>query len=85
MPDFATASALMWLVTLGALLAAALAVAATAATTVLERAEEIGLMKGVGRAANKERGSVRGECYCSRWQGGATGCVVGSQLQASQA
>ena len=41
-------SALMWLVTLAALLAAAVAVAATAGTTVLERKSEIGLMKALG-------------------------------------
>jgi putative ABC transport system permease protein len=42
--------ALMWLVTLAALLAAALAVGATAATTVLERRTEVGLMKALGAA-----------------------------------
>ncbi|HXN24253.1 MAG TPA: ABC transporter permease [Candidatus Dormibacteraeota bacterium] len=41
-------SALMWIVTLAALLAAGLAVAATAATTILERRTEIGLMKALG-------------------------------------
>ena len=41
-------SALMWLVTLAALFAAALAVGATSATTVLERRPEIGLMKALG-------------------------------------
>ena len=38
-------STLLWIVTLAALLAAALAVAATSATTVLERRAEIGIMK----------------------------------------
>ncbi|HXN65518.1 MAG TPA: ABC transporter permease [Candidatus Acidoferrales bacterium] len=41
-------SALLWVVTLAALIGAALAVAATAATTVLERQREIGLMKALG-------------------------------------
>jgi putative ABC transport system permease protein len=41
-------SGLMWLVTLAALFAAALAVAATSATTVLERRSEVGLMKALG-------------------------------------
>jgi len=41
-------SGLMWLVTLAALFAAALAVGATSATTVLERRSEIGLMKALG-------------------------------------
>lgn len=40
--------ALMWLVTFAALLAAALAVAATAGTTVLERTTEVALMKALG-------------------------------------
>ena len=43
-------SALMWLVTLAALVAAGLAVGATSATTVLERRTEIGLMKALGAA-----------------------------------
>ena len=39
---------LMWLVTIAALFAAALAVGATSATSVLERRSEIGLMKALG-------------------------------------
>ncbi len=42
---------LMWLVTFAALLASALAVGATSATTVLERRSEIGLMKALGASA----------------------------------
>src|SRR3989442_13068428 len=41
-------SALMWLMTLAALVAAALAVGATSATTVIERRAEVGLMKALG-------------------------------------
>ena len=41
-------SGLMWIVTIAALFAAALAVGATSATTVLERRSEIGLMKALG-------------------------------------
>jgi putative ABC transport system permease protein len=41
-------SGLMWMVTIAALFAAALAVGATSATTVLERRSEIGLMKALG-------------------------------------
>jgi putative ABC transport system permease protein len=41
-------SGLMWMVTIAALFAAALAVGATSATTVLERRVEIGLMKALG-------------------------------------
>ncbi|HUK32250.1 MAG TPA: ABC transporter permease [Candidatus Acidoferrum sp.] len=44
-------STLLWVVTLAALIAAGLAVGAVAATTVLERQKEIGLMKALG--ANK--------------------------------
>ena len=41
-------STLLWIVTLAALGAAALAVAATSATTVLERRAEVGVMKALG-------------------------------------
>jgi putative ABC transport system permease protein len=41
-------SILFWLVTLAALVAVALAVGATAATTMLERRSEVGLMKALG-------------------------------------
>jgi len=41
-------STLLWIVTIAALIAAALAVGATAATTVLERRGEIGIMKAIG-------------------------------------
>ena len=41
-------SALLWIVTLAALVAAALAVGAMAASTVLERRGEIGIMKAIG-------------------------------------
>jgi putative ABC transport system permease protein len=41
-------SGLLWIVTITALFAAALAVGATSATTVLERRSEIGLMKALG-------------------------------------
>ena len=41
-------STLLWIVTLAALIAAALAVAATSAATVLQRRAEIGIMKAIG-------------------------------------
>ena len=41
-------STLLWIVTIAALIAAALAVAATSATTVLERRGEIGILKAIG-------------------------------------
>jgi putative ABC transport system permease protein len=73
-------SALMWLVTLGALLAAALAVAATAATTVLERAEEIGLMKALGAPRILVGAFFLGEQWLLALLGGATGYVAGLVL-----
>ena len=73
-------SALMWLVTLGALLAAALAVAATAATTVLERAEEIGLMKALGAPRILVGAFFLGEQWLLALLGGATGYVAGLGL-----
>ncbi len=73
-------SSLMWLVTLGALLAAALAVAATAGTTVLERAGEIGLMKALGA----HKATVGAFFLMEQWLlalvGGAAGYVVGLGL-----
>jgi putative ABC transport system permease protein len=41
-------STLLWIVTIAALIAAGLAVAATSAAAVLERREEIGVMKAIG-------------------------------------
>jgi putative ABC transport system permease protein len=41
-------SLLLWIVTIAALIAACLAVAATSATTVMERRAEVGLMKALG-------------------------------------
>jgi putative ABC transport system permease protein len=73
-------SALMWLVTLGALLAAALAVAATAATTVLERAEEIGLMKALGAPRILVGAFFLGEQWLLALLGGATGYAAGLGL-----
>jgi putative ABC transport system permease protein len=73
-------SALMWLVTLGALFAAALAVAATAGTTVLERAGEIGLMKALGAPRMMVGAFFLGEQWLLAFIGGATGYVVGIGL-----
>jgi putative ABC transport system permease protein len=73
-------SSLMWLVTLGALLAAALAVAATAGTTVLERSNEIGLMKALGA----HRSTVGAFFLMEQWLlallGGAVGYAAGLGL-----
>jgi putative ABC transport system permease protein len=73
-------SALMWLVTLGALLAAALAVAATAGTTVLERASEIGLMKALGAPRIMVGAFFLGEQWLLALLGGATGYAIGLGL-----
>jgi putative ABC transport system permease protein len=73
-------SALMWLVTLAALLAAAVAVAATAGTTVLERREEIGLMKALGASRWLVGAFFLGEQWLIALLGGAAGYVAGLGL-----
>jgi putative ABC transport system permease protein len=73
-------SALMWLVTLAALLAAAVAVAATAGTTVLERREEIGLMKALGASRALVGAFFLGEQWLIAFLGGAVGYVAGLGL-----
>lgn len=72
--------ALMWLVTLAALLAAALAVAATAGTTVLERTEEIGLMKALGAQRRMVGAFFLGEQWLLALLGGAAGYAIGLGL-----
>ena len=72
--------ALMWLVTLAALLTAALAVAATAGTTVLERATEIGLMKALGAPKALVGAFFLGEQWLLALAGGATGYLGGLVL-----
>lgn len=71
---------LMWLVTLGALLAAALAVAATAGTTVLERASEIGLMKALGAHKTTVGAFFLMEQWLLALLGGAVGYLAGLGL-----
>jgi putative ABC transport system permease protein len=73
-------SALMWLVTFAALLAAALAVAATAGTTVLERTTEIGLMKALGASRTLVGAFFLGEQWLLALLGGAAGYAVGLGL-----
>ena len=73
-------SALMWLVTLAALLAAAVAVAATAGTTVLERREEIGLMKALGASRWLVGAFFLGEQWLIALLGGAAGYITGLAL-----
>lgn len=72
--------ALMWLVTGAALLGAALAVAATAGTTILERTEEIGLMKALGAPRMMVGAFFLGEQWLLALFGGAAGYVVGLGL-----
>jgi len=72
--------ALMWLVTVAALLGAALAVAATAGTTILERTAEIGLMKALGAPRMMVGAFFLGEQWLLALLGGAVGYAVGLGL-----
>ena len=71
---------LLWIVTLAALGAAALAVAATSATTVLERRAEIGVMKALGASNTLVGGIFLAEQLLLALTGGAIGFVVGALL-----
>jgi putative ABC transport system permease protein len=70
-------SALLWLVTIAALVAAGLAVAATAATTVLERQREIGLMKALGASTWLVGAFFLGEQILLAVVGGSVGYAAG--------
>jgi putative ABC transport system permease protein len=72
--------ALMWLVTFAALLAAALAVAATAGTTVLERTAEVALMKALGARRRLVGAFFLGEQWFMAIVGGLLGYVAGMGL-----
>ncbi len=71
---------LLWIVTLAALGAAALAVAATSATTVLERRAEIGVMKALGASNALVGGIFLAEQVLLAIAGGAVGFFVGAGL-----
>jgi putative ABC transport system permease protein len=71
---------LLWIVTLAALAGAALAVAATAATTVLERRDEIGIMKAIGATNSVVAGIFLAEQALLALAGGAIGFVAGVGL-----
>jgi putative ABC transport system permease protein len=71
---------LLWIVTLAALIAAALAVAATSATTVLERQAEIGVMKALGASNALVNGIFLAEQVLLAVLGGAIGFVAGTAL-----
>jgi putative ABC transport system permease protein len=73
-------STLLWIVTLAALAAAGLAVAATSATTVLERRKEIGIMKAIGATNVVVAGIFLAEQLILAIAGGAIGFVFGIGL-----
>lgn len=73
-------SSLLWIVTLAALAAAILAVAATSAATVLERREEIGIMKAIGASNSLVSGIFLSEQLLLALIGGTIGYVGGAAL-----
>jgi putative ABC transport system permease protein len=73
-------STLLWIVTIAALVAAALAVAATSAATVLERRGEIGIMKAIGATNAIVAGVFLAEQMMLAMAGGAMGFVLGAGL-----
>ncbi len=73
-------STLLWIVTLAALIAAALAVAATSATTVIERRREIGIMKAIGATNATVAGLFLAEQLMLAIVGGAIGFLFGAGL-----
>ena len=73
-------SGLMWIVTIAALFAAALAVGATSATTVLERRSEIGLMKALGASRRAVGSFFVAEQLLLALVGGVLGYALGVVL-----
>jgi putative ABC transport system permease protein len=71
---------LMWMVTFAALFAAALAVGATSATTVLERRSEIGLMKALGASHRAVGAFFLAEQLLLALIGGIAGYAIGLGL-----
>jgi putative ABC transport system permease protein len=71
---------LFWIVTLAALIGAGFAVAATAATTVLERRDEIGIMKAIGATNSVVAGIFLAEQVLLALVGGAIGFCAGVGL-----
>lgn len=68
---------LLWLATFAALLAAALAVGATSAATILERRVEISLMKALGAGAGRVGLLLAAEQLLLALVGGAAGYAIG--------
>ncbi|HKV03831.1 MAG TPA: ABC transporter permease [Candidatus Acidoferrales bacterium] len=73
-------STLLWIVTLAALIAAGLAVAATSAAAVLERRMEIGVMKAIGATNASVAALFLTEHLTLALIGGAAGFVLGTGL-----
>jgi putative ABC transport system permease protein len=73
-------SGLMWIVTIAALFAAALAVGATSATTVIERRSEIGLMKALGASRRAVGAFFAAEQLFLALVGGVLGYALGIVL-----
>lgn len=71
---------LLWLVTFSALLAAALAVGASAAASVIERRTEIGLMKALGAGSGLVGVLLAAEQLLVAFVGGGIGYAVGVLL-----
>ncbi len=72
--------ALLWVVTIAALICALLAVASTAASTVLERQKEIGLMKALGATTSMVSALFLGEQLLLALAGGGLGYAIGIVL-----
>jgi putative ABC transport system permease protein len=68
---------LLWLVTLAALLAAALAVGASSAASVIERRSEIGLMKALGAGSGTVGFLLAAEQLLLAFVGGSVGYALG--------
>jgi putative ABC transport system permease protein len=73
-------SLLLWIVTLAALIAAALAVAATSAATVLDRRAEIGIMKAIGATNALVAALFLAEQTMLAVVGGTVGFLLGAGL-----
>jgi putative ABC transport system permease protein len=72
--------ALLWLVTFAALLAAALAVGASSAASVIERRTEIGLMKALGAGSGTVGFLLAAEQLVLAFVGGGIGYSLGTLL-----